>query len=491
MDSRFSRFGAIFICMVMIAIPFVVVTFPPITDLPQQTAQIRLFLETLHNPDAPYRIQWLTPYTLSYAVLGAAWGIFSPLAAGKWAMLIIGIMWVIAIHALAANRKRSSAAAILACCFFFNHVVYWGFYSFAVGFPVFALWFVLVERLRTRSGLGDLAQLFLAAILLYLSHVLWFMAGMAYLVCFLLAFRVDVGRSLKALAAVVPAVLAVLIWYPTLSGSSMATPPLWGTNPLERLLPENFTDAALGGIYGPAEYVVLAAAICWIAAGLWQSRKSLKEEIDYPLLLCGVLFLGFALILPDKFMNTIRFAQRWASPALICLLLASPAPKLSPALKKFVVIALLAVFCFAVATTWKAFEREELSGLDATLAALPEKPRVIGLSMIEHNAYVKGSPFIQVFAYSQVLKGGTLNFSFAEFSPCLVVYKDFRPQWTNGLEWFPRLAQESDLQFFDHLIYAGTDEMHANIARRPSLTPVTEGGRWRLYKINPASTQKE
>jgi hypothetical protein len=41
-------------------------------------------------------------------------------------MLAIAVLWVAAIHLLAAPRGRSPAAATPASALFFSHIVYWG-----------------------------------------------------------------------------------------------------------------------------------------------------------------------------------------------------------------------------------------------------------------------------------------------------------------------------------------------------------------------------
>ncbi len=360
-----------------------------------------------------------------------------------------------------------------------------------------------------------------------------------------IVFRKPVRKTLTRLAYVAPLVVVVGIWYPSLSGSSMATPPLWGSNPIWRLSFSWLSDAALGGIRGPAIPVFFAAALVWVLMSVVQHRKSLyrlrphpsplpdfrhsRERgnpdwtpdqvrgdgiidkgpasvpvanspagtpaiqpdrvradgvIDKELLLAAGLFFAFALILPDKYMNTIRFSQRWMPPAMIMLLLAVPAPVLRPVLRQVAALVIVAAFCLATTATWERFERDELSGLKEALAALPASPKVLGLALVHRSNLIKGVPFIQIFAYSQVLKGGMLNFSFAEFSPCLVVFKDSSPKpWTGGLEWFPRLVKESDLQYFDYALINGTDQMHSVTRAQSRLVPVTTKGRWRLYRV--------
>ncbi len=490
---------AIVSCLV-IAIPFLVTQFPPITDLPQESAQIRLLIETLKDPTgSPYTIQWYTPRFLSYLFLAGSWGLFGAMNTGRVAMLAIGLLWIVAIHLIARQRNRSAAAATLASAFFFNHTVYWGFYSFAVGWPAFLLWFYLTtekpaEKLSVAQGLAWLG----AGLLLYMSHVLWFIAGIAWLLMYTLVFRSPVRVAVARMAYLVPLIVAVAVWYPLLSHSTMATPALWGTDPLSRLSFEWLTDAALGGLrsfsltetqsaFSPRldwEALFLALVLAWILLSIWQNRKEIRAKVDWELLLAAGMFFVFVLVLPDKYMNTIRFANRWMPITMMLLLLALPAPTLRPVWRQGVALLLVAAFCVPVSLGWLRFEKKELSGLPDALQALPDSPRLLGLNLVQQSEIIKGYPFIQIFAYGQVMKGGILNFSFAEFSPCLVVYKDrFMRPWTGGLEWFPDRVKESDLNYFNYLILNGTEQTHNAARAKERLKPVTSHGRWRLYEI--------
>src|SRR5262245_58813901 len=46
-----TRVLAAVLCAAFVAMPFLMVRYPPITDLPQHVAQIRLLLAALGNPD--------------------------------------------------------------------------------------------------------------------------------------------------------------------------------------------------------------------------------------------------------------------------------------------------------------------------------------------------------------------------------------------------------------------------------------------------------
>jgi hypothetical protein len=243
----------------------------------------------------------------------------------------------------------------------------------------------------------------------------------------------------------------------------------------------------LGGIHGPAEYLVAGVLLAWIAAGLWQRRATLRTAADVDLLWTGLLLIGLGIALPDQHMNTIQFAARWVPVGAVCLVLGAPAPAVLAGLQRSLAMALLGVFCLATGLAWAAFERDELSGLPEALAAMPDEQRVVGLDLMQESRVIKGRPFLQTFAYAQVLHGGRLNASFAGFAPSLVVYRQRRPApWTANLEWFAERVQRDDLRHFDYALINGTPGVHAQAAALP-LAAVTGAGRWRLYRVVPAA----
>ena len=189
-------------------------------------------------------------------------------------------------------------------------------------------------------------------------------------------------------------------------------------------------------------------------------------------------------MLPDRHVNTVRFSQRWIPPAFSFLLLSMPTVKVGKNVMRVLMALITTGFFLFTAVSWKNFESEELLGLKVSLERLPEKSRVIGLSYIKESSLIKGRPFIQIFAYGQVYKGGELNFSFADFGPSLVVYREFRRKpWTRGLEWYPERVRRNDFSFFDYAIINASKELHLSIASDPHLHPVTDEGTWRLYEV--------
>jgi hypothetical protein len=475
-------------CSLLVALPFLVVHFPPITDLPQHAAQIRLFQEAWHDPDGAYRIQWFTPYSLQYVILAAAWLAVGPEQAGRVAMLAVGLLWVAAAHLIAWQRQRSPAAAALASVLFFTQTISWGFYGFAVGWAVFAMWFLLTTGPRRDTFRWTDAPLALAVgLLFYTTHALWLAAGAIWLLVSSLAFRVPVKVALVRGVGLAPLLLVAAMWYLQLGARGFTSSTIWSTTPTGRLSFSWLVDAMFGGLRGPTEFGIATILALWVLLTVIHGQRATSTSSPAPdreFLTAAAMFFTFALILPDKYTNTIVFAARWVPTGAALLLLGCPRLCWRPAATCAVTLGVLAVLSLATASAWRQFERSEMSGLEQSLAALPERPRVIGLDFVKESRIVKGRPFLQAFAYAQVLRGGTLNFSFAEFAPSLVVFRSPpEARWTRGLEWFPEWLQPTDLPHFDHALINGEEIIHTRFSALPGVRPVTREGRWRLYHI--------
>lgn len=471
-------------CSLLVAVPFLSVEFAPITDLPQHLAQVRLLHETIADPNGPYRIQWLTPYLLGYLPLTLAWQLSPSEAAGRSAMLILALLWTLAIHWLAFKRGRSAAAAVLASALFYNHATYWGFYGFAIGWPVFVLWFLLTTRdvgdqFRAREILLYLG----AAGLLYLSHALWLAAGTAWFLLRSAVARTPLRTAALRLASFSPVLIMAAVWYYQMAGFS--SPTRWIATPSGRLSFSWIVDSTLGGLQGPLEYGMVGILALWITLGVYQNRERLGACLDRDLCLAAALFFGLALVLPNLHQNTISFASRWQPVAAITLLLGLPAPTWDRTVRNATALTVVAGFIVLTSLAWVRFERDEYAGLPESLRALPANMRVIGLDYVKISPIIKGRPFLQGFAYAQVVRGGQLNFSFAEFAPMGVVYKTPRARpWTRGLEWFAERATRPDFSHFDYALVNAEPWRHASLAAWAALTPVTGQGRWRLYRID-------
>ena len=482
------------VCAALVAIPFLAVTIPPITDLPQQTAQIRLLSEALGGEES-YRIQWWHPNKLGYVPLLLAWSLASPLAAGRLGVLLIGLAWVAALHALARATGRPASAAALASVFFFNHLTYWGLLNFVLGLPVFALWFVQIDRLQSEGpGWRQGWKLSVTALLLYCAHVLWLAGGLLWLVVAAVLGRASLGGLTRRLAWVAPAPILALAWYPRLQTSGFDSETFWGRSPLGRLHPEWWLNSALGGLEGRVEPILGIAIVGWLALivvsrmAAWDESQPQADDtgggFHRGLLAVGLLLTAAALCLPAVVQNTVFFASRWLPAGAVLLVLAWPRPRLRPMLSAAVPYVVLASLAVATAAVWIEFEEQELDGLHEALA-VPLDGRLLGLDFVHDGERIKGFPYYHLYAYSQVLHGGELAHSFAELGSSLVVHRDLPREnpWTEALDWQAHRVRKSDMDHFQHVLIFGGPEIHDRFLADGRLVAVTAERPWRLYRV--------
>lgn len=473
--------------VVMISLPFLGVRFVPATDLPQHLAQVRLFNDILQGKSSDiYSISWWGANVLVYMLLGINWMFLAPIAAGKALMVELAIAWVAAIFVLAKRRDRITESALLASLFVFNASLYWGFVNFILGWPVFVAWYVLVvAREGVQSPVRRVFIVFFLSALLFLAHALWLAVGILELFVADARHRTR-GKALALqMVGLLPLLAYCFIWYQRISHERLAltfdTAGHWNYSPWERLNPSWILDAALGGLRGPTEAVVLLGVLAWVAVGLYTHRDNLRTAIDKNLLWSSVLLGAIVFLAPDKFLNTILFASRWMPPAIILLLLALPAPRLPDAARISFAAMLVVILAFSTALQWYQFDKNENSGLSESLSAVSPRASVLGLDFIKESTILCGNPFIQTVAYAQVLQGGRLGFSFAEHHSGIVV-TDSIGEWTPALEWEAERVSFQDLAFFDFTLVNATDEVHRHFSSLPALQPVTTEGRWRLYR---------
>lgn len=493
------------VCALAVALPLWTTPFPPVTDLPQHVAQVRLWFETLagtHPDGIRYVIQWETPYSLTYWLMGGLWQVLPPVRVGPAILLLQALGWIGVVHWLAARRGRSSAAAALTTTLFFNHTLYWGFVSFTTGWPLFLLWVHVTTQTVPVTRRRQLLLVGLAA-LLYAAHALWFAMGLLWFGVLAVGLRrpwrkvLDEGLWLLPLAALA-ALMYSRIGYAT---ALVEHKTVWRTPVVWRLFTPWLPESVYGGLCGPVEPLALSGIGLWLVAGLVKHWCRWRAASDPAWLLAGGLCLLAGLLLPYQYQYTIEFAERWMPVAVACVLLGAPAwdsplpgdgERQSTGWPRAVATIGCVVFCGWTALVWHNFQRSYLPGLPEALAALPPQPRVVGLDFVKEIPHFRRRPLMQMPAYAQVLHGGTYSLSFAKFPQSFVRYEtDAVVGWTDGLEWSPERLTERDLGYFDFVLAVGDRWAHERLQTKfPQLQPVTgnEHSPWRLYRIGSAST---
>lgn len=479
--DRGARWAAFLVSAGLLALPVLAVRFPPVTDLPQHVAQARLLFEAA-EPGSPYLVQWWTPYSLAFVPLAVLWRVLPPLAVGPVFLAALGVAWAACLHRLAARRDRPAANAAIATAFFLSRPLYWGFVSFLAGFPLFLLWVDLTAPAPRDRPPARGALLAALAVALYFCHALWFAAALLWLGGVSVLVPESRREAPRRALLLAPVVALAAAWFFAFRSGPSASETLWTSLPA-RFAPGALAESALGGLRGPTEALFLGAAGLCLVWGL--ANRASRSALDGRLLAASGLLAALYAVLPDFAVRTTAFHSRWLPAAVALAVVALPGPK--GRIGTWVGTALLAALGVRTAVAWRTVERDELTGLRESLSALPDRPRTIGLDFLKTSATVRGLPFLHVPAYAQVVRGGTLNFSFAEFGSTLVVFGPGAPprRWTTGLDWNPDQVRWSDFLQFDVALVGAAPELHRKFSSSGPLEPLTRTGLWRLYRIRP------
>lgn len=471
----------------LLILPFFFTTFVPSTDLPQHLCQIQELNGVLDGSNTHLTINWFAPNNLIYILLFIVCIFFKPFIAGKVAVIIIMILWSSAIFYLAKTRNRPIENAVIASLICYNFSLYWGLLNFLIGFPVYILFITESNKPLNKKRWVIILSL---SFLLFLAHALWFLIGGISLGIITLIHWETWKTSFTKISSLIPVGMIAAFWYPTLAatrkGHGADVSAHWINSFFSRLTPGYLSDTLLGGLKGPSEIIVSSVVLTWVGLSIYTHRKNLSPETDKSLLACSLLLIGIMLLAPETYMNTLFFSKRWFPIGIIILIMALPAPVFN---NKFpvtwVAIAILIFLSVNTARYWCLFENKELTGLKNAIGMLPEEKKIIGLDFVKSSQFIKNRPFLQLFAYSQAVKNGYLNFSFTEHASGIVRYKIVpEKKWTPGLEWFPERVSHKDFKYFDYALVNGKTDFHSKISAFKYLIPVTSTGRFRLYEID-------
>ncbi|MEM8996934.1 MAG: hypothetical protein AAGF23_19280 [Acidobacteriota bacterium] len=501
--------------LLLLAAPVLWVDVVPSTDLPQLTAQLRLLADPSAAGHGEVAVQWWHPNKLGYLPLAAGWWVAGPERAGAVGLALVVFLWVGTFFGIARRRFLEPAHAALGASLVFNVAFHWGFVNFLLGLPLFLWW---VDRLDPppdpigagrsgRSPLDGLIWLGLGA-LLYAAHVLWLAVAVGFMVATSIRRRAFAALAHRLLW-LTPVAAAVVAWYVFFRDTGVDQRLFWGQPPWWRLHPGWLVESLFGGTRGVAEPVLAAALAAWAGLGFLHARLHRRRGGSTGpdrarrrgLLEAAALLFALAFLLPAVYHHTILFAARWLAPGMALLVLAAPAPRLSPLLARGVPWVLTVSLSASLLAGWLGFQ-DELGGFDDALQAVGRLQgevesggveaadggsslRLLGLDFIRESERIDGYPYHHLPALAQVRHGVALNRSFADDPASLVVFAPLPHEypWTDRLDWTPEKLRRSDFDHFDLLLAHAPPELHGRFDADPRLAPLTGPAAWRLYRI--------
>ena len=486
------------------ALPLWLVKRPPIQDLPQHLAAIRV----LHDYSSPelgfsqffeldlHSTQYLA-YYLAAHLLAYPFGV---MLANRLLLTLAIVGLPYAMRSLLRALGRDEALALFVLPLTWNAHLILGFANFIAAIPLAVAGLALAVRDRIEPSRMRLIALAVIGLVTFYTHIVPF----AFLALGVALLAVGSRKAaLRLLGALAPAAIGAAVWS--------------RTTPAGRAV-----FAAAGGGHG--ELGIEAKFMRWSdalrEAPAWLTDV-LQDEID------DKLFVAWAVLLlaciafgaiesraasPDEDMRT-QLARRlaplapiaaiayfvtpssydWIWPinarfpllALVFLIPVLPEPRRLVRLVLLGGVIVVSVISFrAVGGAFRRFERDEMGALDRALATIPPGKKVVGLIWDRSSRIVKFSPFLHSVAWYQVEKGGAVMFTFADFpqSPFKFKRENRPPHVPPRWEWMPGAVNpQRDLGWYDFVLTRG--EPGRLRLYGAQLEPVYEDAHWNVWRI--------
>jgi hypothetical protein len=486
------------------AVPLWIVPYPPLQDLPQHLAAVRVIHDygdaTLafapHFEVELGRTQYLAYYLVVHLL---AWP-FGVETANLLVLTaaIVGTPYALRALLLAVGRDDRHALFVLPLTW--NAHLILGFLNFVAAIPLMLAGLAVACRQRETPSLWRGVGLTGLLLLTFYTHVVPFaLLGLGAALVLVGAPLRDAARRAWPLA---PAAVAALLWAWTSPAGQSTVAAAQG-------------DGAAGGrpgtVYAPW-LRSLQEAPQWLTDVL-HGPDGVKLLVGWTLLVVVALVVGMGttpagvpagrvregmarrlgLLVPlaalAYFVAPVSHDWIWPINARFPLLALVLLPLLLPPLRGaraaavFGGVALVAVLGFVQVTRAFVDFDEEVGDLDAAIASIPEGQRVAGLVFDRSSKVVKFSPFLHAVAWYQARRGGAVMFTFADFPQSPIRFREearpprVRPRW----EWTPeRVNPRRDLGWYDYVLVRGGPGRIAS--QHDTYEPVHRSDRWSVWR---------
>jgi hypothetical protein len=456
-----------------ITVPIWLVDYPPIQDLPQHLATIRVlhdysssqFAFATYFTTALSKTQYLT-YYFAVHLLAYPFGIFLGNKLFISASLI-GLPY--SVRALGRRLGSDPWNALLVLPLAWSSQLILGFVNFVAAIPLMLWGIAVAVDLKEEFSWKRAGLLMGISVVCFYTHVVPF--GILALGAGLVGLGRDFRVMPKRLAALLPAAVAAVIWLARAPAGAAARTAAVGTSAAGPKPVFESWDQSLTGVSTWLTDILQSEVdektlVAWaalvlvtVAAGEVAQVSAMRASARRRLaVVLALTMLGY-FVAPSSYSWIWPIKGRF--PILAAILLV---PLLPPLKKSWAVgVQLLAaaaglVDVHATSTAFVAFQKDEVGDLPAAIDSIPEGQRVAGLVFSPGSRNVKFSPFLHSVAWYQARRGGAVMFTFADFAASPVVFREnnrpprVRPRW----EWMPTAVDPvGDLSWFDYVLVRG------------------------------------
>lgn len=501
---------ALVLCVVATSAPLWVGTHLPAVDAPQHLFLARVLRSLIADGESsPFAavFEWGPRFT--YVTFYGGMTLLSSLfgeetALRLWMSLVLGAVPV-AMAVFLRAFGRSPWLALLAGPLVYTDNFYWGLFSFQSTLALTLLglaWCARtldapIEEKRWPILLGT------SALLLVLTHAAAVPLPALGIVVLLVTSRTDRARRLRALVAMVPSVIVLLLWLfagvnkkrvtggEHWSGTgSLLDGANYGFDPIAPRLGK-LVELLSNGFWAwadrpPVVATLVALAVALVVGAIMIRRES--EEFDWrPVWLFGVA-LGCYLLLPTDIRGYMYMIHgRYAQLAALFAIGLVPPLRGRVELVAGALATAVAVWAGAnLATQFRAFDREAQS-LDQVIAALPPHARIMHLVVHKGSRIATHAVYLHAAALAAFRVDGIPSFSLALDPSFPVNYREGRrppaPEW----EWQPeRFVWDTQATWYDHYLVRGRTPEQLFRGHVGEVEEVARAGDWLLLRRTPS-----
>lgn len=500
----------------VVAYPFTLVRYPPLTDLPFHATQVSI-IRHYFDPSYHFREQFSlhpleAPYVSMYAI-GAFFALFSSISTAAKLMAISMLALVPAgMAVLAYGMKKSPLWGLFGLCLVWCTTTEWGFLSYmgALGLSAMSVGFALLTV--DRPTRGRRVGLALSLVALFFTHVYRFPFTVAAVLIAGASVYPVTKRFSPLVAPLVPALTLFVVWLfvrpkeMSIDAFTLHFHPerigeipkhLFGTYlPPDDAppTPESVGERAIfKRMTGIGLFTLGASALLFFGEGRARGRS--REEVLWgtavtllPLGLGAVLFAAYLTLPLEVGVWFYVYPREIVAVALFLMTAGADLPRGTMGRLAFCSLFGAAAIPMTRFVSHRFREFDSVTAdFRAILDAIPKAPRLFYLVYYHGGSARRVSPFLHLPAWVQAERGGALNFHFAEFGLYPVRYRVgtpfVPPSLPQGFEWTPEYFDvHRQGPWFDTFLVRHTVDPRKLFDTDPSIRPVLRRGTWWLYR---------
>ena len=476
---------AFLLCAGLSLWPLWSVEYPPMVDLPQHAAQVRIW-QSYDDPalgfEDRYALRFVSPYLAGYAV-SRVFAAAMPIPAAMKAVVSLALLGLpLSLLFLATRTGSARWASLLGFPLGYCFAFHWGFLNYLLAVPV-GLVFVAVGLTRALEGSRRWHWgLALGALVLYACHALVFGVAVAVVGAHVLAARVPWQKKLQALGPLAVPCLVIGTWILWIrrTDAMTTTALLWSEPPWERLaaLPSMLLG---GGQRWEAWWLggLACLALPWL---LGRPRR------DRALPVAVAVALYF--LMPNRMLGTFFVYQRLAVfiPLLALAAVGEEPSTRRSRIGRVLVVVFVAVWAAFLTGQFATIDREARD-FDRVTATVRPDDSVLGLMFDPGTELGTGLPvFGHWVAWLEATRGSRTEFSFASSFPQIARYRPGRGPWSDpALLTRPASFEWSRDGHFDVYLVRSHEDRGPGFAQRVPgpVEVVARSGSWWLYRLGP------